>query len=139
MLAAKSKENIEGEVASPPTPPTVFYDGSCPLCQREIGFYRGQAGAADVAWVDVSTCPAGAVASDLTQQAAMQRFHVRRSDGTLVSGAAAFAELWLTLPRWRWAGRIAKLPVVSTVLEGAYRAFLPVRPYLQRWFRQREL
>jgi predicted DCC family thiol-disulfide oxidoreductase YuxK len=123
--------------------PTVFYDGSCPMCRREIGFYKGQVGASEVAWVDISACSNGGVAPDLvapdlTRDAAMRRFHVRRADGELVSGAAAFAVLWSHLPRWRWLGRAAQLPLVSTLLEASYRLFLPVRPYLQRLFRRNE-
>jgi predicted DCC family thiol-disulfide oxidoreductase YuxK len=136
MAALQSQYVNEPDVV--PSKPTVFYDGSCPLCQREIGYYQGQAGADHVSWVDVSACPAGVVAPDLSQAAAMQRFHVRKSDGTLVSGAAAFAELWLKLPRWSWLGRVAQLPIISTMLEGLYRAFLPMRPTLQKIMRQRD-
>ena len=35
---------------------TVFYDGACPLCATEIGFYQRRRGAERVAWVDASAC-----------------------------------------------------------------------------------
>ena len=50
---------------------------------------------------------------DLSRQQALARFHVRRADGRLVSGAAAFVSLWQQLPRWRWAARLAGLPGVD--------------------------
>ena len=34
--------------------PKVFYDGACPLCIREIAFYKRRKGADGVTWVDVS-------------------------------------------------------------------------------------
>ena len=83
---------------------TVYYDGSCPLCRSEIGLYRKAQGSNRIDFVDVSAIEGRAVAPDLTQADAMARFHVRKSDGALASGAAGFAQLWLTLPRWKWLG-----------------------------------
>ena len=62
----------------------------------------------------------------------MRRFHVRASDGRLLSGAAAFVEVWTRLPRWRWAARAASLPGALIALECGYGIFLPVRPLISR-------
>lgn len=117
------------------TKPTVFFDGSCPLCLAEIGFYRRQRGADAIIWTDVSGST-NDVATGLSCQRAMARFHVQTATGEIMSGAAAFAELWTWLPAFRLAGRIAGLPGVVHVLDVAYRAFLPVRPFLQRFFKK---
>jgi predicted DCC family thiol-disulfide oxidoreductase YuxK len=110
---------------------TVFFDGECPLCRSEIGLYRNCVGADRVAFVDVAAADAGNVASGLDKDAALARFHVQTADGRLHSGAAGFAQLWLTLPGWRWLGRITLLPGISTAAELAYRGFLRVRPVMQ--------
>ena len=110
---------------------TVYYDGSCPLCRREIALYRGRARADFVDVSDPKNLPA-----DLSAPAAMARFHVR-DGGRLVSGAMAFAALWRATPRLRTLGRIAQAPGVSSVLEASYAAFLRVRPALQRLVRRR--
>jgi predicted DCC family thiol-disulfide oxidoreductase YuxK len=60
----------------------------------------------------------------------MTRFHVRAGNGQVLSGAAAFVEVWSRLPRWRWAARVASLPGVLTLLEAGYRLFMPVRPLI---------
>ena len=113
---------------------TVYYDGSCPLCRREIGFYRSKDGADTVHWVDVSGTGARELGPDLDPASAMARFHVRDENGALHSGAAGFATLWQALPGWRPLGRIAALPPVTWALERGYRAFLKARPWLQRQF-----
>jgi predicted DCC family thiol-disulfide oxidoreductase YuxK len=121
--------------------PTVFFDGSCPLCSAEIATYRKCRGADEIDWVDVAHDSANEgtdiVAPGLTRKAALRRFHVRRADGTIRSGGAAFAELWAALPALSWVGRIGQRRPVTIVLEGAYRLFLPIRPLLQRWFQRR--
>ncbi|MGL5138283.1 MAG: thiol-disulfide oxidoreductase DCC family protein [Beijerinckiaceae bacterium] len=113
---------------------TVYYDGSCPLCRGEIALYQRADGSDVIDFRDVSQMDA--VPGDLTPAAAMARFHVRNANGKLVDGARGFIQLWLTLPRWRWLGRIAGIPPLPWLLEGLYRAFLPVRPLLQHWARR---
>ena len=114
---------------------TVYFDGSCSLCRAEIGYYRRKDQDRALCFVDISET--GAVAPDgITKERAMRRFHVRASDGRLLSGAAAFVEVWTRLPRWRWAARAASLPGALIVLERGYRIFLPVRPVISRLFGQ---
>jgi predicted DCC family thiol-disulfide oxidoreductase YuxK len=112
---------------------TVYFDGSCPLCRAEIVYYRRQDQAGAFCFVDVSET--GAVTPEgITPQRAMQRFHVRTGDGQVLSGAAAFVEVWARLPNWRWAARTASLPGALAALEFGYRMFLPVRPFISRLF-----
>ena len=115
------------------SPSTVYFDGSCPLCRAEIGYYRRTDQAGALCFVDVSE-PGAPMPDGLTQQRAMDRFHVGAVDGRVLSGAAAFVEVWSRLPRWRWAARAASLPGALAVLEFGYRIFLPVRPRISRLF-----
>ena len=62
----------------------------------------------------------------------MKRFHVLSSDGKLLNGAEAFAEVWSQLPRFSMASRVARLPVIRFGLEWLYTLFLKMRPSLQR-------
>ncbi len=115
-----------------PTPElTVYFDGSCPLCRREIALYRRQRGAERLLWLDVSV--GGHLGEGLSCEAAMRRFHVREAQGRLLSGGAAFARLWRALPGWRVLGWLFAGPPLSWGLEAAYRLFLPLRPRVQRW------
>ena len=119
--------------AAPTAPPdlTVYYDGGCPICRREIGAYRTMDGAERLGWVDVAD-PATDPGDDLDREAALARLHVRDADGRLVSGAAAFAAMWRAFPRTRALGRLAGTRPALAVLEPAYRLFLRARPLWRR-------
>jgi predicted DCC family thiol-disulfide oxidoreductase YuxK len=118
-----------------PTPDlTVYFDGSCPLCRREISLYQGLPSKQLLQWVDVSTPMA--LPSGLTCELAMRRFHVRDAQGRLYSGAEAFSVLWRCFAGWRVLGWMTAVPPLSWLAEAAYRLFLPVRPRLQAWLRR---
>lgn len=110
---------------------TVWYDGGCPLCAREIALMRrldrrGRLTFIDLALADTA-CPRD-------RQVMLARLHARES-GRLLDGAAAFAAMWRAIPLLRPLGELARLPGALWLLERAYRAFLRVRPALQRLWR----
>jgi predicted DCC family thiol-disulfide oxidoreductase YuxK len=111
----------------------VYFDGGCPLCEREIAFYRKLDHAKKIQWEDVSnentTCPIG-----LDRETLLARFHVKElATGKICSGASGFARLWCSLPGiWRNLGQIAKLPGVCWLLESGYILTLKIRPWLAR-------
>ena len=110
---------------------TVLYDGACPLCRREIAMYRGLATVQPLAFVDVSD-PSAALPPGADRARLLARFHVLRADGSLADGARGFVALWAALPGWRWLARLAAVPGVTPLMELAYRAFLRLRPAMQR-------
>lgn len=61
----------------------------------------------------------------------LARFHAWE-DGVMLSGAAAFAAMWRTIPLLRPLGLAARQPWVLTLLERGYRGFPRVGPRLQR-------
>lgn len=116
-------------MAHPPL--TVWFDGACPLCTREIALMRRLDRAGRIAFVDVAqpgaSCP-------IDPALLLARFHARE-DGMLLSGAAAFAAMWRAIPLLRPLGLLARNRTVLDVLEWAYVRFLRVRPALQRMMR----
>jgi predicted DCC family thiol-disulfide oxidoreductase YuxK len=107
---------------------TVWHDGACPLCRREIAMMRwlDRTGAIDFvdATGDALDCP-------IDRAELLERFHAREN-GAILSGAAAFAAMWRAIPLLRPLGMAARRPWVLALLERGYRRFLRVRPRLQR-------
>jgi ubiquinone biosynthesis monooxygenase Coq7 len=104
---------------------TVYYDGDCPVCSREISYYAGRTGDG-VTYCDVAaqTCPA----HDLSREDALRRLHARLPDGRLVSGAEAFVALWERVPGFGHVTPVLKLKPVLAMLDLAYAGFLKIRP-----------
>jgi predicted DCC family thiol-disulfide oxidoreductase YuxK len=115
---------------------TVYHDGSCPLCRREIALARRVT--ENVSFVDVSSAGASEVAPGLTGDVAMQRFHVRRSDGAVLSGAAAFLEMWSSSPRLSWLQSWGRRRWLVSGLDLIYGQFLRVRPAISRFLQRFE-
>jgi predicted DCC family thiol-disulfide oxidoreductase YuxK len=117
----------------PEAPPlTVWYDGACPLCRREIGLYRGLPSSTPICFADVSGA-AQPLPPGRTREQMLARFHVRGRDGQMLSGAQAFLALWAALPGWRWLALAGRVPGMPWVMERSYRLFLRGRPWMQRW------
>ncbi|MFT9298316.1 MAG: DUF393 domain-containing protein [Gluconobacter sp.] len=111
---------------------TVWHDGNCPLCQREIALMRRLDRHGNVDFIDASgeiaDCP-------LDRAALLARFHAREGE-QLYDGAAAFAAMWRAIPILRPLGEIARCSLVLKGLEALYGQFLKVRPVLQRLVRK---
>ncbi len=108
---------------------TVWHDGGCPLCRREIALMRRLDRRGRISFVDVSgDAP---VACPIDRADLLARFHARE-DGVLLSGAAAFAAMWRAIPVLRPLGLLARNRLALAVLEGGYHLFLRMRPRIQQ-------
>lgn len=114
---------------------TVWHDGTCPLCQREIALMRRLDRRGAIAFIDASN-PASLPSCPIDPAQLLARFHARE-DGQLLSGAAAFAAMWRAIPLLRPVGLLARNPFVLRLLERAYLRFLRIRPRLHHWLSQR--
>ena len=108
---------------------TVWHDGDCPLCRREIALMRRLDRRGAIRFVDAAT--AAMTSCPIDRKTLLARFHAEE-DGQLLSGAAAFAAMWRAIPLLRPIGLAARSPLVLRLLETAYRGFLVFRPMLQR-------
>lgn len=109
-------------------PFTVYYDGACPICSKEIKTYQKIEGAEKLAWVNAAEGDQALLGDDLNADDALARMHVRDESGHLISGAAAFAAIWARLPKTRWLGRLMGTRPALWILEPGYRMFLKIRP-----------
>lgn len=106
----------------------IWYDGTCPLCTREIALMRRLDWWKAIDYRDVS--PPEAICP-LDRQLLLSRFHASEN-GVMLSGAAAFAAMWRAIPLLKPLGWAARSPFILGLLERLYIGFLGIRPRLQK-------
>ncbi|MGF1525829.1 MAG: thiol-disulfide oxidoreductase DCC family protein [Candidatus Competibacterales bacterium] len=128
---------------SPALPPlTVYYNGACPLCRREIDHYRHLAqrhGGCGLQWADIHAHLGTLQARGIDYERARRRLHAVESgsgEGVLLEGVDAFRGLWLRLPPYRWLGKALGLGLLRTLAWGLYEGLLA--PLLYRYNRWRD-
>jgi 3-demethoxyubiquinol 3-hydroxylase len=126
------QSNLSNETSGQSDTMSVMFDGSCPLCRREISLYQSIKPVEPVRWIDVSL-PDQCSKADRVQF--MSRFHIQKRNGQRLSGAAAFVALWSVMPGWRWLASLINILKLTRFLEVLYVRFLVLRPSLQRFAR----
>ena len=112
----------------------VFYDGSCPLCRREINYYQKLKSINKIEWIDISNGLLTEKLRGLPVEELKRRLHVIKNDDVLLTGGAAFSEIWLNISGFALVGRLFKMKPFSIFIELMYLIFLWVRPFIQKCF-----
>jgi predicted DCC family thiol-disulfide oxidoreductase YuxK len=103
---------------------TIYFDGDCPFCVREISWLlrRGERTGGRLVAVDIAAPEFDPLAHGADREAFMARIHGRRGDGPLIDGMQVFREAyravglgWLTAPTG-W-------PLLRPIFDLAYRIF----------------
>ena len=111
---------------------TVYFDGLCPLCSREIDYYRKKPGALNINWVDITAPGFDAKREGLDPDRVHAVFHVKQASGELVTGVDAFVEIWKAIPELHTWATLARVPGARPCMKIGYALFARVRPYLPR-------
>ena len=100
---------------------TLFWDGGCPLCRKEIAFYKWlDASRQRVDWVDINADPRQLAAHNVALEDAMTRIH-GIEHGKLLVGVPAFVAVWERLPYWSILPPLLRaMPWAMPAVEYAY-------------------
>ncbi|MEP7210280.1 MAG: DUF393 domain-containing protein, partial [Alphaproteobacteria bacterium] len=101
----------------------------CPFCRREISLIKRLDSRGAIKFVNVvseqSECP-------IDRAELLTKFHASEDGGPLLSGAAAFAAMWRSIPLLRPFGLLAQRGPALWLLDRLYVVFLRARPALQK-------
>ena len=117
---------------------TIFFDGECPLCKREVDFLQSKNQKGTLSFIDINTSD---FSSDLkygiTYKQAMDRIHAMKSDGSVIKDIKVFQEAY-SLIGLGWIYAPTKLPILDKFIEfiyglwAKYRLKITFRPSIEK-------
>ncbi len=102
---------------------TVFYDGKCGLCSKEINHYRKIAPDNVFNWQDITESNDDLRTAGISLAAGLKLLHAKDTDGRLYVGVDAFVLIWQQLKRWRLLATVVSLPIIHQLADFSYRIF----------------
>ena len=103
---------------------TVFFDGDCPVCSREVQILRRIDQDSTIRWVDIGELSGDELPSGKTREQLLGEMHVFRAGSGWSSGIDGFRAIWLQLPFLRRMAWIFRVPVLRQALQVLYGYFL---------------
>ena len=102
---------------------TVFYDGKCGLCSKEINHYRKIEPSNIFNWQDITESNSELSKEGITLAEGLRLLRSKDSRGQIHVGVDAFILIWKQLTRWRVLAFLVGLPIIRQIANTAYRAF----------------
>ena len=102
---------------------TVYYDGICKMCSKEINYYKKIAPPKCLRWVDIARNGNALENYNVSQQEALLYLHVKDASGKLHIGVDAFKVIWSHLPNWRWLSILLNFSPIHFLAQKLYILF----------------
>lgn len=117
-------------------PLTIFYDGSCRICEREMRAYRRSNPLKRLVFVNISNSCFDAAEYGVARQDFIARLHVCDAQGQFYTGVDAFLAIWRAYPDrsfYSLIGRVISFPPVLFFARIGYSLFARYRHLLPRY------
>ena len=103
-------------------PLTVFFDGACPICDREIALMKRLDRRRQLEFCDFSAQEYNAVSIGFTAADLATVIHARWADGRVITGIEVFRAMWEAVGL-RFLAKLSRLSVVEPLVLNAYAWF----------------
>lgn len=102
---------------------SVFFDGKCNLCSKEINYYQRIAPKNTFNWVDITKTPGELDKFEIKLSDGLRLMHVADSSGNIFTGVDAFIIMWKQIKYWKILGLFVSLPIVKQIAKLLYQYF----------------
>lgn len=110
----------------------IFYDGTCPLCEKEMNQLKKLNTDGNLSFVDIMDDDFERNYPDLEWQALNDRIHGMCDDGTLLVGLDATHRAWSEVGRG-WVYAPLRWPIIRFFADKAYLIFAKNRYKISYW------
>jgi predicted DCC family thiol-disulfide oxidoreductase YuxK len=100
----------------------VFFDGDCPLCRREVAWFRRLDRRQRIRFTDLAMDVRAVTESGIPFDQLMAEIHGRMPDGTWIRGVEVFRRMYSAVG-WTWLVAPTRWPGLRQCLDWAYRVF----------------
>lgn len=113
-------------------PFTIFYDGTCPLCDKEMKHLQKYDQQGNLSFVDIMDDDFSQKYPKLEWQALNDRIHGITEDGTILIGLDATHRAWSEVGKG-WVYAPLRWPVIRYFADKAYLIFAKNRYKISYW------
>ncbi len=112
---------------------TIYFDGECQLCSREIEMFQRRVHDGSLNYVDISQPTFDENAHGVEESKVQHHMHVRNHEtDQLLIGVDALIGMWEVVPGFRWLATITRFPLVKPFARLGYVFFAWIRPKLPK-------
>lgn len=112
---------------------TVYFDGECPFCSREVKWLSSRIENSSYSFCDIKNFKEDASRPELNKAALMKEIHAVNSKGEVVKGMAVFRLLYKEA-NLGWLVKPTGWPVLKNLFDLGYKLFARYRVSLGRLF-----
>tara|TARA_B100000614_G_C14347553_1_gene411561 strand:- start:290 stop:688 length:399 start_codon:yes stop_codon:yes gene_type:complete len=122
---------------------TIFFDGGCPLCKREVDFMSSRNQKGFLRFIDINSSDFSFDKYGITYKQAMERIHALKSNGSVIRDVNVFQEAY-SLIGLGWIYAPTKLPVIDKIIAliygvwAKYRLKITLRPPIEKLCAERD-
>ena len=106
---------------------SIFYDGQCGLCTKEINYYKKIAPKNTFIFYDIINNVERIEKLGFNLQEGLLYLHVVNHDNKIKIGAEAFITIWENLKYWRLFAKIIASPPILFLAKIIYKRFSQYR------------
>lgn len=107
---------------------TVFYDGKCGLCSKEIRHYQKIAPQGIFNWQDVNELSEAELKkNNINLVETLKILHAQDTNGIFYKGVDAFIIIWSNLNRWKILAKIVSFYPIKILANFIYNIFAEYR------------
>jgi len=102
---------------------TVFYDGRCGLCSKEIHHYKRIAPDGVFDWVDITVTSRALNKEGVSLSTGLKLLHAKDNNEVIHIGVDAFILIWKQLQNWQILATFISMPIIRQIACFIYNKF----------------